>query len=331
MTDAQPGTNGKWIEGLSADLALGKAARKALTARLEATRDALAPTANWGPDPEPVHHLRVTTRRARAALDVFGDLLPGRSRRRIRRTLKRLRRAAGEARDADVFLAAVRTWAVHQSPTDRPGLHFLVGHAFHRRQTAQTKLLDTMPRLQAAVDEFDDLTRKVHDEKKESLGDRAEIVLTALLDDLETAAGRNLDDYEQLHQVRIIAKRLRYAIELFVECFPQTVREQVYPRVEAVQDILGSANDSHQAVVLLDDMLRTVRETQPNLWDILRGGLEGMRAYHMQRERDQRIAFVDWWRQWQASRPESLFSDATGPPTEIVESPDRVGAAAAGK
>ena len=62
-----------------------------------------------------------------------------------------------------------------------------------------------------------------------------------------------------------MAKRLRYALELFIDCFPPAVREQVYPRVEAVQDILGTANDSHQTVVLLDELLNVVRLTQPAL------------------------------------------------------------------
>jgi CHAD domain-containing protein len=319
MTDAQP-ANGKWIDGMSADVPAGKAARRALTARLAAVRDALGPAANWGPDPEPVHHLRVTTRRARAALDVFGDLLPRKTRRKTRRILRRLRRAAGAAREADVFLGAVRSWAVHQSPADRPGLHFLIGHAFGRRQMAQSRLAATLEAMQSAADEFDGLTRRVRDEKKEMLGERAEIVLTALLADLDDAAGGNLDDYEQLHTARIAAKRLRYALELFIDCFPPAAREQVYPRVEAVQDVLGTANDSHQAVAMLDDVLRVVRQTQPALWDVLRGGLEGMRSHHLQREREQRSAFVDWWRQWQTQRPESLLiNGVAAPPTAVVE------------
>jgi hypothetical protein len=82
----------------------------------------------------------------------------------------------------------------------------------------------------------------------------------------------------------------------------------VYPRVEAVQDVLGLANDSYQASKAFDALLDAVRRTQPGLWDLVRGGIEELRSHHQQRLRDQRAAFMDWWRQWQALRPEALFA-----------------------
>src|SRR5439155_18388759 len=123
MNDARTSPDGKWVEGLTAAMPVAKAARRAIAARLEAVREALRPAAAWGPDPEPVHHLRVATRRAGAALDTFGDLLPGKVYKKARKALRRVRRAAGEARDADVFLDVVRVWSIHQSPAARPGLH----------------------------------------------------------------------------------------------------------------------------------------------------------------------------------------------------------------
>src|SRR5438874_6648593 len=112
--------NGKWVSGLTAETAVGKAARKALALRFEALADALKPAAAWGVDPEPVHKLRVAARRASAALDTFADLLPGKLYRRTRKAVKRLRRSAGAARDTDVFLDTLRGWSVHQSPAARP-------------------------------------------------------------------------------------------------------------------------------------------------------------------------------------------------------------------
>src|SRR5262249_25817012 len=142
--------DGKWVVGLAADTPTWRAARKALKARLESAAAALAPAADWGADPEPVHALRVTTRRAGAALDAFADLLPGKAYRKARKALKGLRRAAGAARDADVFLDTLRVWAVHQSPAARPGLHFLLGHAFARRQTAQVILENALAKTPVA-------------------------------------------------------------------------------------------------------------------------------------------------------------------------------------
>src|SRR5262249_2385966 len=147
--------------------------------------------------------------------------------------------------------------------------------------------------------------RKVRGGSRETLGERAAPVLTGLLRELTTAAQGNLDDYEHLHRVRILGKKLRYSLELFIHCFPGSVGEQLYPFVEAMQDILGSANDSHQAGVRLDALLTLTGATQPELWDIIHVGLEEVREYHRQRLREQRAAFANWWRQWQSLRPEA--------------------------
>lgn len=53
---------------------------------------------------EDMHDLRVATRRAVAALRSFRRFVPKRDTRRMRRDLRRLRRAAGEARDLDVLI-----------------------------------------------------------------------------------------------------------------------------------------------------------------------------------------------------------------------------------
>ena len=252
-----------------------------------------------------MHHLRVTSRRATAALDTFGDLLPDKSLRAGRKALKRLRRAAGAARDADVFLTTARAWLVHQSPADRPGLYFLMGHAFAAREAAQDALTVALRDWKTAdAANVESLPELVHGGKKETLGERAVRTLRDCVRKLNTAVRGDLENYKKLHAVRVAGKRLRYALELFIDCYPPAVREHIYPRVEAVQDILGAANDSHRAVNRLDALRATVRQAQPALWETIRGGIDGLRAYHQQRERDQRTAFWDWWRAWQALGPE---------------------------
>src|SRR5262245_16207437 len=95
--------DGKWIEGLNSDMPLGKAARRVFAARLAAVTKHWRPAVEQPNDPENVHQLRVATRRASAAVDIFGDLLPKRLFRRLKKRLRQLRRSAGAARDWDVF------------------------------------------------------------------------------------------------------------------------------------------------------------------------------------------------------------------------------------
>src|SRR5437763_965344 len=97
--------DGKWISGLTPDTPLGEAAREVLAVRLGVVAECLPPAVGGADgDPEHVHRLRVATRRAAAALRIFADCLPGKARKATRRRLRAVRRAAGEARDWDVFL-----------------------------------------------------------------------------------------------------------------------------------------------------------------------------------------------------------------------------------
>src|SRR5262245_42951131 len=100
---------GKWLQGLRPDMHQAHAAREVLTARLEVVRHYLPRARTESEqDSEHVHQLRVATRRADAALRIFRSCLAGRTYRAARGRLRAIRRAAGAARDWDVFLLALK-------------------------------------------------------------------------------------------------------------------------------------------------------------------------------------------------------------------------------
>src|SRR5262249_55244587 len=102
--------DGKWIDGLSPATPIADAAKAVLVARFGVVKHFL-PLAAERPneDVEYVHQLRVGTRRAAAALRVFEDALPRKLLKATKRTLRRIRRAAGDARDWDVFIQTLPT------------------------------------------------------------------------------------------------------------------------------------------------------------------------------------------------------------------------------
>src|SRR5688572_29922151 len=108
---------GKWIEGTSADQPVSTAARRPLEVRLAVVWHYLPLAARRADeDIEHVHQLRVASRRAVAALEIFWDLLPKRRARWLRKRLKEIRRTAGEARDDDVLAARLEHWAQRHPP-----------------------------------------------------------------------------------------------------------------------------------------------------------------------------------------------------------------------
>src|SRR5947199_3407293 len=84
--------DGKWIEGLGPLLSVAEAARLALQVRFEVVRYHLPLAMHEADrDPEHVHRLRVGTRRAGAALRLFGSTLPEKVHRKARQTLRSVR------------------------------------------------------------------------------------------------------------------------------------------------------------------------------------------------------------------------------------------------
>jgi hypothetical protein len=103
------------LHGISSDAATSEVAQRTLAAWLGAVQHYLPLAADKAAeDSEHVHHLRVWTRRAGAALTLYADLLPQRRVAWMTTQLKRLRRAANEARDLDVLAQRLATW--HADP-----------------------------------------------------------------------------------------------------------------------------------------------------------------------------------------------------------------------
>lgn len=297
--------DGKWIEGLSADTSLGEAARRALGARFSVVRHYLPLALHKADeDVEYVHQLRVATRRARAALDIFESCLPDKVYGAARKHLRRIRRAAGEARDWDVFLEELVTQPKLAS-RHRAGIDLLTGYALAQRALAQTKLDDLHRRERPS--EFDDVVAETieavddaGDAKRGTLLELATPMLAGLKRALAEAAAGDLDDYAHLHQVRIAGKRLRYAMEVFAGCYGARFRDELYPAVEEMQDILGLANDSYVASGRLEEILGRVERLPGPHKKRLTPGIKALRKRHEERLERQVEAFRRWWKGWQA-------------------------------
>jgi CHAD domain-containing protein len=310
---------GKWLEGLCATTDTADAARRVLAVRLGVVRDYLPLAVHESEkDPENVHQLRVGTRRARAALDIFNGCLPSKVYRTAKKRLRDVRRAAGEARDWDVFLSALASREHRQNHRHRAGLDLLMGYALAQRSSAQEHLTVAAGDDPFAFDRFlADTLAAVHEPQDSGLRtliDLARPQLAGLLRELEAAAGRDLENYDQLHQVRIAGKRLRYAMEVFADCFPQAFRDELYPAIEEMQEILGDANDSHVAAGRLESLRDTIRARLPEEWSRLQAGLEGLLRYHRARLPRERDGFRAWWQRWQQSASTVAFMALLGEP-----------------
>src|SRR4051812_42557814 len=119
-------SSGKWIDGISAETTVVDAARRSLELRLAVVAHSLPLAAYLAEhDIEHVHRLRVATRRAAAALKLYGECLPQKSVRWFKKRLRQIRRAAGEARDLDVLIQRLRHESGESTEQAAPIVPFL--------------------------------------------------------------------------------------------------------------------------------------------------------------------------------------------------------------
>ena len=243
---------------LSDDAMVSAVVREALVAAV--TRMLLHdPGVRLGDDAEDVHQARVGTRRLRSDLRTFRSLLEPDWLATTRAELKWLGDELGAVRDADVLLERMQRHASELSARDSRGMAALFRHLAAQRDQARLGLLEAMrserylvllDRLIASAEVIpvipeDD--KPAHD----VLPDLVRRPWTHLKDAVE-ALERDPPD-EALHQVRIRAKRARYAAEAAAPVAGKPAR--AFARAVAeVQGVLGD----HQDAVLAEDWLRRV-------------------------------------------------------------------------
>jgi CHAD domain-containing protein len=293
----------KWIPGVSPQTRTSAAAKTALQARLEAVQHYLPLAAEkFDEDSEYVHELRVWTRRAAEALEVFADLLPRRRAAWLGKQLKRLRRAANEARDLDVLAGRL-------AREDRgSGAARLLAHLQLRRSEAQRPLvacnraLGHHGRFARRAAQLVERARPRRGRKDRPFGAWARAHLRPVVDAFFAAApatcaacaqvaqaARDGTDLAALHRFRIAGKKLRYAMELLAGAFPATFREQLYSAVEAIQDRLGEINDLATARLRLHERLAQTEDKQEA------GRVKDLLVENEDRLSEARQAFRDWF------------------------------------
>ena len=113
------------IPDLSAEEPMAVGAARILAVRSEELRDHSRDVLDTV-DIEPLHDMRVATRRLRAALEVFGVCFPQERRAAALADVKELADALGERRDRDVAIASLTEFGEGLDPTERPGVSSFV-------------------------------------------------------------------------------------------------------------------------------------------------------------------------------------------------------------
>ena len=265
--------------GLLPDESMEDAARKVLAYYFHTMltfepiiRRGLAPEPDQPPVDltEPIHDMRVTTRRLRSALRLFAPFLPKKKVKRFRKTLGDIGTALGEVRDLDVLGIKAGKYMETLTEERRQELAALLGD-WHSR------LLVAKESLRAVLDStaYEHFTMEFAQFVTVTSGRPREI-------SAQPTAARHVVPrliYEQygivrayetvlenapldlLHDLRIQAKRLRYMLDSFEEILGGDVKT-VIEAVKALQDHLGDLQDARVANQLMREYTSRVDERQ---------------------------------------------------------------------
>ena len=202
-----------------------------------------------GEDPEAVHQARVATRRLRSTLRTFSSLLDPEWTDRLRDELKWLADLLGQVRDTDVLLERFSEHlAALQGADAKLGPRLLAG-LVDQRESARRRLLRAMGTERYAK-LLDDLVAATAAPALLPGADRpaAEVMPPLVAKPWKKLrkevrkAGDDPPD-EQLHKIRIRAKRARYAAEA-VEPVIGKPAEDFADAVADIQSVLGDHQDA---------------------------------------------------------------------------------------
>lgn len=232
---------------------------RAMSAEIEGVR--------LGKDPEAIHRMRVASRRLRTALQLFPDCLPAHRSDDWFKAIRKAASALGHSRDLDVQIISLED--LLKSIQDRsvlPGVRRIVLRTRQHRSAIQSDINKSLDALEKshALESIEKKLAGVIDK------DHPEVSHTPALFLLASQSCANLlaeflmnkefihrvECVTELHQMRIIAKHLRYTMETFADLYG----DRLNPYLQAIrttQTLLGDIHDCDVWKLTLPKMIET--------------------------------------------------------------------------
>lgn len=244
ITPSSHSSDGATPVTLAARAVLCRRGRKAVRLISRATCKAPA-------DAETVHELRVAIRRYDAALATFAPFLPEHRIQRVRKLLRRVRRAAGDVRDLDVLRERLfHNLAVHVTPGDADDLSDARDRRWRKlRHTSRAQLNRRLKRRTRRVVEH---VRWPASDGEPTLAVAARDLLRPMAESCQAEAAADFGEVRNIHQFRVSVKRLRYACEFLQGGLDDAAANSLTTRLAELQQRFGDVCDHASAIRLLD-------------------------------------------------------------------------------
>jgi CHAD domain-containing protein len=273
-------------------------------------------------DHDPVHDMRVAIRRFRSTLPLFAACYPQNQTKKWLESTSRLGKTLGQARDADVKIEKLS--AVMANLPDKQyatGIHRLMIRLKQLRVRQQEKIIEAVDQIEekGTLIEIQQFIGDPSSHTEDPIPFSANLYKTAC-----TAIERYRIDLlsyeefveqpekkEELHAMRIAAKRLRYAMEVFAPLYPQGLAG--FLKVgRKIQDQLGEIHDYDIWQLFLEEYrieeTRRTEEYYGYTWPIHKHwpGIDYLAA-HFQEQRN--LYFQEFQKSWQSCKAENCWEN----------------------
>lgn len=266
----------KPIRTLKCEGGASEGARVVLRSRVREMVSLREQALDWS-DPEGVHDMRVASRRLRSALRDFRSIFSKRDLELLSKASKTVADHLGSVRDEDVAIIALEKLKRHAAPEAQRGLELLLERRSARREIARQQLaasitVERLAKLQQLFTETLSI-RSAANKTADKLDavDETSVPVSFREFGRERVAKqfRRLSKeavciYQpaastELHELRIEAKRLRYALELFGGCW----RGKLNSFADRVAELQGSLGELHDCDEWMSDLARTLTASHP--------------------------------------------------------------------
>ena len=262
-----------------------------------------------GADAEGVHQMRVAVRRLRALVACYRDWLAPDVHAYLSAKLRRFQQALGPAREWQVFIAGTLAPLAEHLPNNAPLT--AMRHAAQALREGAALTAGALPGERTYTEFVLTLALWLETDgwraprAAAEMARPASVVAAAILlrryKRLRKFGGKDANTLSEmdLHRLRLLGKKLRYAVEFFSALYPRRPVRRFMDTLSDIQDSLGALNDAvvnRSLLARIDHSLATDTARAAHA----RGLVQGWEAARI---REDRQAFAEVWRRFRRLAP----------------------------
>jgi CHAD domain-containing protein len=273
-------------------------------------------------DIEYIHRMRVASRRLRSALPLFEASFSAKRYPGWVKSLRKITRSLGTARDIDVQLGELEKFSEKQtSLLNKPGLIRLKLRLNQQRARAQEnilKTLDDLDREGVLVELGKALTANLEHANltypfTPTLYQKSYEAISVHLEELLNFEPfvNHPEAATELHAMRIAAKKLRYTLEIFSQIYPGELKSYIQA-VRKIQDELGELHDCDFWITFLAEFLQKEYDLTLEYYGHARPYrrlVAGIQAFEADREQSRQAHYLKFVEFWDKTTAEDLWNN----------------------